>query len=102
MCNGMYYYVMSFVNELFIDKRFMVKRLFYSYCTRNTIMFVCIQAVNVALLSCESFDKVKQIIVEAKSMLGEILSGMFMTMNYKMVKCLLQLLNLWMVRQWSW
>ena len=49
------------------------------------IMFVCIQAVNVALLSCESFDKVKQIIVEAKSMLGEILSGMFMTMNYKMV-----------------
>ena len=37
--------------------------------------------MNVALLSCESFDKVKQIIVQAKSMLGEILSGMIMTVK---------------------
>ena len=44
-------------------------------------MFLSIQAVNVALVSCESFNKVKQIIVEAKGMLGEILSGMIMTIN---------------------
>ena len=39
-------------------------------------------------MSCESFDKVKQIIVQAKGMLGEVLSGMIVYVTiYKTAWC---------------